>query len=132
VSSPIAIQPNRYHLPNWEEDKDGFELCLKSLFQFTPPTGLIADEPALYFATVQFLLHQGIRVPQDVSLACADHDPHFSWCKPSVAHITWNSSLVAKRVLLWTKHLAQGKQDRNLTFIQTKFVDGQTLGLVRA
>lgn len=128
----LGIEPASYHLPNWKESAEGLEQCLRSLFRLTPPTALIADEPALYFAISQYLLHQGIRVPQDVSLACADHDPHFSWCKPSVAHITWNSSLVASRVLRWVNHLAQGRQDRNLSFIRTKFVDGEALGPVRA
>ncbi len=124
----LGIEPASYHLPDWEENAGGLGECLRSLFRLTPPTALIADEPALYFAIVQHLMHQGIRVPRDVSLACTDHDPHFHWCKPTVAHISWNSSLVASRVLRWTNHLAQGREDRKLTFIQTRFVDGETLG----
>lgn len=124
----MGIEPSAYHLPDWEESVDGLEQCLRSSFQLTPPTALIADEPALYFAIAQHLLHQGIRVPQDVSLACADHDPHFSWCKPSVAHITWNSSLVASRVLSWARSLSRREQGQKLTFINTRFIDGGTLG----
>jgi DNA-binding LacI/PurR family transcriptional regulator len=127
----LGIQATSYNLPEWEEDAEGFHRCLSSLFQLTPPTALIADEPALFFSTAQFLMHRGIRVPRDVSLSCVDHDPHFFWCRPSVAHITWNTSLVARRVLRWTRHLAQGKQDRHLTFIKTHFVDGDTIGPVR-
>lgn len=124
----VGIKPTSYHLPAWQEDATGLERCLKSLFQITPPTALIADEPSLYFATVQHLMHEGIRVPQDLSLACADHNPHFDWCKPSVAHITWNSHLVARHALRWTNHLARGKNDKHLTFIKAKFVDGETMG----
>lgn len=89
---------------------------------------LIADELALYFALTQFLIHEGIRVPHEVSLACVDHDPHFRWCKPTVAHVSWNASLVASRVMRWVHHLAQGKDDRKLTTIKTRFLDGESLG----
>jgi DNA-binding LacI/PurR family transcriptional regulator len=127
----LGIVPGPFNLPDWDEDTDGLQRCLSSLFQVTPPTALILDEPALYFATTQFLMSQGIRVPRDVSLACTDHDPHFAWCKPSVAQIKWNSSLVARRVLRWTNHLAQGRSDRHLTFFKTRFIPGETIGPAR-
>lgn len=123
-----GIEASAFNLPDWDESPEGIHKSLMSLFRLTPPTALILDEPALYFAASQFLMNHGIRVPQDVSLACTDYDPHFAWCKPSVAQITWNSSLVTKRVLRWTNHLAQGQRDRHLTFFKTKFIRGETIG----
>lgn len=127
----LGIETGPYNLPDWDEDTHGLQRCLGSLFQVSPPTALILDEPALYFASTQFLMNQGIRVPRDVSLACTDHDPHFAWCKPSVAQIRWNSSLVAKRILRWTNHLIKGQPDRHLSFFKTKFIEGETIGPAR-
>jgi DNA-binding LacI/PurR family transcriptional regulator len=49
-----GIATGSYHLPDWEDSKEGFHACLISLFQHTPPTALIIDEGRLLVAALQF------------------------------------------------------------------------------
>ncbi|MFT6794733.1 MAG: hypothetical protein ACJAR1_002748, partial [Rubritalea sp.] len=61
---------------------------------------------------------------------CADPDPTFAWCEPSVAHIRWDSRPVVNRVLSWVENIAQGKDDHSQTLTKAEFIDGGTVGPV--
>ena len=83
-----GIKTSDFNLPEWQEDKAGFNKIMNSLFKITPPTAIIADEAFMYMAVLQHLAEIGQRVPKDVSLICTDNDANFEWCEPSVSHIT--------------------------------------------
>ena len=117
-----------YNLPDWEESSEGFHRILDSLFRATPPTALIIEEVSLFFAAQQFQLHRGLRVPEDVSLVCTDGDPHFSWCKPSIAHIHWDSAPVVRRIVRWAANVSRGNDDRRQTYTKAEFIEGGTVG----
>lgn len=123
-----GITPGSYHLPDWEESIDGFQTCLESLFRITPPTALIIDEAPFFVTALQFLGRQGIRVPEDVSLVCTDADPAFAWCRPSVAHIRWESRPVVRRIVNWVANVSLGKMDKRQTVTVAEFVTGGTIG----
>jgi LacI family transcriptional regulator len=123
-----GIQTSKFHLPDWEESKEGFGTLLQSLFGPTPPTALIVDEPFLFNAAYYFLSKRGLRIPEDVSLICTDHDPTFAWCQPSVAHIRWDHRPVARRVLQWVSNMSRGKEDLRQTLTKAEFVEGDTIG----
>jgi DNA-binding LacI/PurR family transcriptional regulator len=123
-----GIDAGSYHLPDWEENIDGFYKRLDALFQVTPPTALIIDESQFFIAAFQFCANQGLRVPQDVSLVCTDYDPDFDWCRPSVAHIRWESRPVVQRILRWAANVSHGKEDLRQTLTQAEFVPGGTIG----
>lgn len=123
-----GIDPAGYHLPDWEDSEEGFSRVLSSLFGVTPPTALIIETPELFVAAQRFLLHEGLRVPQDVSLVCADDDPVFSWCRPTVACIRWKSAALAHRILRWAEHVQQGRGDRRQSTTRAEFIDGGTIG----
>jgi LacI family transcriptional regulator len=123
-----GITPGSYHLPDWEESVDGFYARLESLFQVTPPTALIIDEVPFFVAVQQFFAGRTIRVPQDVSLICTDASPDFDWCRPTVAHIRWDSHPVVRRVVRWANNVARGKKDLRQTMTLAKFVPGGTIG----
>ena len=118
------------NLPGWEGGLEGLYAFLDSSFQRTPPTAIIAGSGANYFATQSFLVNQGIRVPQDLSLICVDNDPHFSQCRPSVSHIRWNSRPVANRIVSWASNISEGKEDTRQTTIKAEFIEGGTIGPV--
>ncbi len=122
----IAVGP--YHLPDWAETVAGFHMRLDSLFQTTPPTALITQEPPFFLAAMQFLMSRGLRVPQDVSLVCADGDPGFAWLHPSVSHIAWDSAPVVRRAVRWAANIARGKQDIRQILTKAAFVPGGTVG----
>jgi len=123
-----GIVPGSYHLPDWEESVAGFYARLEALFQFNPPTALIIQEAPLFVAVQQFLAGRAIRVPQDVSLISTDASPDFEWCRPTVAHIRWDSRPVVRRIVRWVKNVARGKADLRQTHTPAEFVPGGTIG----
>jgi len=125
-----GVTVGEFNLPDWEESREGFERELDSLFGRTSPTALILDEPIFFHAAYHYLAGRGLHVPRDVSLVCADPDPGFVWCKPSVAHIRWDYRPVVRRVVRWVDKVAHGKDDRRQSFTKAEFVDGGTVGKV--
>ena len=117
-----------YNLPDWEDSIEGFHARLHALFRLTPPTALILDEAPFVTAALQFCSSQHLRVPEDVSMICADPDPNFDWCQPSVAHIRWQSGLLVRRIVRWAANVSHGKRDLRQTLIKAEFIDGGTVG----
>ena len=126
-----GIPSGPYNLPNWDDNIEGFHQALEALFQATPPTALILDEAHLLIAAQQFLLNRGLRVPQDVSLICTDNDPHFDWCKPSIAHIHWDTRPVINRVVKWADNVSRGKKDISQELTLAEFIVGGTIGVAK-
>lgn len=123
-----GLTVGEYNLPAWEETPKDFHRCLEELFRVTPPTAMIIDETSFFFATQQFLAKRGIRVPEDVSLVATDPDPAYHWCRPSIAHITWESGLLVRRITRWAANVASGIDDHRQTLTKAAFVDGGTVG----
>lgn len=117
-----------FNLPAWEETPEDFHRCLEELFRVTPPTAVIIDETAFFFAAQQFLSRRGLRVPEDVSLIATDPDPDFHWCLPSIAHIKWESGPLVRRIARWAANVSQGCEDRRQTLTPAAFVAGGTIG----
>jgi DNA-binding LacI/PurR family transcriptional regulator len=123
-----GLQTGPYNLPDWKDNGDDFRRCLDSLFLVTPPSALIIDESFLFHVTQYHLSGMRLRIPQDVSLVCADPDPIFSWFRPSIAHIHWDSRKIVRRVVSWASKVARGTEDRNQSLIRAEFIDGGTIG----
>ncbi len=123
-----GISPTSYNLPDWEESLESFQDCLQALFKHTPPTAMIVDEASFFVATMQFLLNNRLRVPEDVSLICTDGDPHFAWCRPSISHMRWDSAPVVRRAVRWMANVARGKSDMRQTLTKAEFFEGGTIG----
>jgi DNA-binding LacI/PurR family transcriptional regulator len=117
-----------FNLPDWEENNEGLQQLLDSLFRVTPPTAMIIDEAPLFAAVQQFFAARGIRVPQQVSLICTDADPTFGWCKPSISHIRWDSGPVIRRIVRWAATVSTGHEDLKQTLTAAEFVPGGTVG----
>ena len=109
---------------------EGLYRCLESLFARTPPTAIFLFSVAEYFATLQFLAHRGLRVPQDVSLICCDVAPYFRRYQPSISHVRWNDQLMVNRITRWAKNISHGKEDTRQTLIDAEFIEGGTVGPV--
>jgi hypothetical protein len=125
-----GITPGPYNLPDWEENPKALHKRLELLFRITPPTALIADEAPFYVAALQFCTSRGLRVPQDVSLICADPSPAFEWSYPTVAHILWETRPLVKRIVRWAANVSQKKPDLRQTLTQAEFITGGTIGPV--
>lgn len=125
-----GIGVGSYHLPEWEDNPKGLHRCLTSLFQTTPPTALIAAGFELFTAAQQFLLQQGIRVPQDVSMVCGEPHPSFVWGTPTVSHIDFDSDLWVRQIVRWVDGVARGRNSRRKVFNPARFIEGGTVGPV--
>ncbi|MFN5638977.1 MAG: substrate-binding domain-containing protein [Akkermansiaceae bacterium] len=125
-----GITPGPYNLPDWEENPKALHKRLELLFRITPPTALIADEAPFYVAALQFCTSRGLRVPQDVSLICADPSPAFEWSRPTVAHILWETRPLVRRIVRWAANVSQKKPDLRQTLTQAEFITGGTIGPV--
>jgi DNA-binding LacI/PurR family transcriptional regulator len=121
-----------YNLPDWEDTPDGLRRVLDELYRVSPPTALIIGETHIFNAAKDKLTRNGILAPEHVSLICTDPDPASVWCKPSLAHIRWDTRPVIRRILRWADNVADGKIDRRQTFTKAEFVEGGTIGPVPA
>jgi DNA-binding LacI/PurR family transcriptional regulator len=126
-----GIKTSQYNLPAWQETPAGFHKCLDELFRVTPPSALIIDETALFFAAYQFFTRRGLRVPEDISLIATDPHPAFDWWQPSVAHIHWESGPIVRRVLKWTANIRKGRADSGQSLTKAVFIHGGTIGPAR-
>ena len=120
-----------YNLPAWQETSHDFHSRLDALFQVTPPTALMIDEVLLFTAAQQFLAQRRLRVPQEVSLICTDHDPSFEWCEPPITHFRWDSRPIVRRVVRWAGNVSRGKKDLRQTLTPVEFVTGGTTGMAK-
>lgn len=125
-----GITTSNYNLPDWEESPNGLQSMLDSLFKLTPPTAMIIDENIIFGAVRIYLANHGILTPDHISLISTEHDPVFDWCKPKVAHMTWDSKPLIRRVLQWVNNISRGKEDRRKTFTKARLVIGGTIGPV--
>lgn len=123
-----GIPTGPYHLPDWEGSAEGLCECLDRCFELTPPSAIFIEEMHVFVAAQQHLAQKGIIAPRDVSLVCGDPDPAFAWCRPSVAHISWDSRALIRRILRWADEIALGKDNRRQQAIKSTFVDGGTIG----
>ena len=123
-----SITTGSFNLPDWENNPEGFHRCLDTLFSHTPPTAIFMDELPIYTATMHFLSSRGLRIPEDVSLVSFRDHPSFEWCRPPVAHITWDNRPLVRHILHWITSLGQGRDDKSQKLSKATFVDGGTVG----
>ncbi|MFU8893774.1 MAG: substrate-binding domain-containing protein [Luteolibacter sp.] len=122
-----GIKPGEYHMPDWGETIEGLHARLESLFHLTPPTAMIVDTIPLYCAVEEFFARRGLRVPEDVSLVCADTPDMFVLRRTPVSHIRWDSRKVVRRVISWAGNISRGRQDFLQTLAKAEFVPGGTI-----
>ena len=123
-----GITAGDYNMPGWEGGFDGFYRCLESLFSRTPPTAIFLYSTAEYFATTQFLVARGLRVPRDVSLVSMEQAPYFHRYQPSISHVRWNDQLLVNRIARWAKNISQGREDTRQTRVDAEFIEAGTVG----
>jgi len=121
-----------YNLPEWKDSPEDLHRLLDELFRVTPPTALVIDESVLFHSAKDHLARRGILAPEQVSLICTDPDPTFAWCRPSIAHLNWDSHAVVRRVVNWANNVARGRKDRRQTLTKIEFVEGGTVGAAPA
>ncbi len=127
-----GIATGAYNLPTWEDCPEGFQRLLESLFDKTPPTALVIEEVPHYIAVLNFCMQRGLKVPDDLSLACLDYQNLLDHCLPPVAHITWRHAPVIQQVVRWADMLSRGKSEPSQHYTTAEFIDGPTIGHSRS
>ena len=126
-----GIPLSRFQLPEWDGSADGLRRRLEAMFRFSPPTAMIVDEAPYFALVLQFLARRGLRVPEDVSLVCTDHADWFDVLRPTMAHISWDSGPLVRRIVQWTHNMSLGKPDLRQVDTPAEFVPGGTIGPAR-
>lgn len=128
--SARRIPTGPYNLPDWGDTPENLYRAIDSLFQHTPPSALIMDEPQMFFAVMQHLARLKLAAPNDISLACTDASADFSWCMPAITHITWDTRPIVHRVVKWVTNISHGKNDKRKRTIAAQLFLGGTIGPV--
>ena len=68
----IPVGP--HNLPDGDGTREGLHLCLRGLYQITPPAELIIDGASIFAATQQYPARRGMLAPQHVALVCGETD----------------------------------------------------------
>lgn len=123
-----GLKTSAYNLPSWTETPEGLNELLLSLFKATPPTALLALDPAVAMAVLLFLSEQGLSVPHDVSLISLTSDPIFAKLQPKIAHVDWEIDPHIRRATHWVRDLARNRADKDTKTIQAIFIPGGTIG----
>lgn len=125
-----GIQTGPYNIPDWKESPEGLEQCLDKLFEHTPPTALLIGDPVTFHAIQTHLGRRGINAPEDISLYCNDYNESFEWCRPSIAHLTWDYRATIRRVMQWVKNVSQGHEDKKKSYTKAVYREGDSVGPV--
>ena len=128
VLEKAGVTTGTYNLPEWDGSIADLHQQLDSLFQITPPTALVIDEPPIFLSALHYLARKGIHAPEHVSLVCTDRDPYFKLLNPSIAHIDWDSRPWVRRMVQWVSHIAEGKVDKRQSRTKTNFIQGGSIG----
>ncbi len=123
-----GIKTGPYNIPDWEETRGGLANGIDRLLRHTPPTAMIICDPVLFHAIQTHLSYRGFKSPDQISLFCNDYAESFGWTTPSIAHLSWDHRPIIRRVLQWATNLTEGKQDMKQSFMDAKFVDGDSIG----
>jgi DNA-binding LacI/PurR family transcriptional regulator len=94
-----------------------------------PPTGFLVCGSRNALTTLCFLMHRGLRFPQDVALVSRDHDPFLEEVVPSLARYSCDPTLYARKISRSVLQLVRGDmgQPRGI-LVMPRFVPGETLG----
>lgn len=125
-----GIGTGPYNVPQWQDSPEGFRHLLESMFKHSPPTAMIIEELPHLIATLQFCGQYGIRVPQDLSLACLEWRSELDYCIPPVTQLRWDYSLIVRRIARWADALARGREDLRQGCAKAELVEGGTIGPV--
>ena|SRR5436190_17295932 len=121
------VSAGDYNIPDWQPTLEGFQQLLGSLFEVTPPTALIMEEPAHVLAVISHLAQRQLRIPQDVSLVSLGREASQAWCRPEITHFYWDNEQLLRRITRWVAAVAAGRPDREAVKFPLEFNPGATI-----
>jgi len=91
-------------------------------------TAIYANQRWLPFTTLTFLMNNGMRVPQDISLIARDDTPDLAYLVPSVARYVIDYDVYARRLRRMTQKCLEGNISGDQKFIIPTFQKGDSIG----
>lgn len=93
-----------------------------------PPTAMIVTYPCYMMTVMGYLARMGIKIPQDVSLICRDHDPFFEFLVPSPSCYHLDFDRFARRAAQLAIQIEQGYSLPAAPMrILPQFIPGETI-----
>ncbi len=126
--SAHGLSFSSYNWPCFENDPAKLHRCLDRLFQGTPPTAFIVDEPFLATVVYHYLIQRGLMIPGDVSLFSSEPTTTLVWGQTVISHLNWSSKAMVKPTLRWIKNVALSRKELSHSFIKVNYVEGDTIG----
>lgn len=108
----------------------GICISLGSLFAKAPhPTGLFVFQASHLLTVLGWLQRRGIRVPDDVSVACRDDEPFLEFVLPAPARYAVDAALFARKISRLVAGIVTGGPARPREHrMLPNFVRGETMG----
>ncbi|QQL44908.1 substrate-binding domain-containing protein [Sulfuriroseicoccus oceanibius] len=119
-----GIQFGPYNMPFWDGDPDGFIDLLRRSFQLTPPTALVVWSAPLVPALWSFMIEQGIRCPEDLSVVLLDDNPLLDTMRPQLDVVEKSPKVLASRMAAKVAELALAQVDDE-TATQSVLIGGK-------
>jgi LacI family transcriptional regulator len=107
----------------------GIARKLQTLWQGTPPTGLMVLCSNHALTALTGLMRAGVRVPQDVSIIAQDSDPTLAWALPSLTRYAIKPAVFVRQLARSVLALARGVTPSPKQYLLfPTHVRGETLG----
>ena len=112
-----------------KDSAEGASQALTRLFRSgSPPTAILIGRLGLTFATLTYLLGNGIGVPRDVSVISRDYSPHFAQMIPAVTHYHFQFNTFARQLARMTRNHFAGILQTEQRFVWPVFAKGGSIG----
>jgi DNA-binding LacI/PurR family transcriptional regulator len=126
--SSLSSFNKRYHLPFIKSgSKADYHATLHELFRYTPPTCIILHGISQYLTTSSFLLKEGLRIPDDVSIIFLSQDPLLEDIVPSVAHFSLYSDTMINDAFHILQEQITGLKSQQQTELIPIWIPGDSL-----
>ena len=126
-----GISTGRFNFPDWTETPEGLQEQLDAMFRVSPPTAIFATQPIWIIGILSYLAKKGLKVPDDVSLACGNEASFLQWHTPEIARYTHDDGRFVRRFLQWVENVARQQKDCKYFVFPVRLTEGQSLGPVR-
>jgi hypothetical protein len=124
-----GLPDHECEIVRFESGGEDLVQTLERLFRRTDrPTALLVDETMETVTTVTWLLRNGLRVPEDVSVIARGWDTVFDYAVPRIACYRFDRRVLVGRICRWVFRLVRHEDiPRRFSGVVTKFHRGGTL-----
>ena len=115
---------SNFNCPRWGKTREDYQDAIEKLFAVTPPTAIIMGDCSHVPRVVSYLMRNGLRYPDDVSLAVMDYSSDLFDYMPAISHIRHSLPSLASLAMSQVKQLltSQKPVKQELTVAKSELV----------